>query len=272
MERTDSRVVTNRPRAVVVVPTYNERENVARLIPEVLRYPEFDLLVVDDGSPDGTAGEVRSAQQRAEHAGRLHLIERESKLGLGTAYVAGFKWALQRNYTHIIEMDADFSHHPAALPRLLAASRNADLVLGSRYVRGGRTVDWSWRRKLISRAGSAYARLMLNVDVRDLTGGFKCFRRHVLELIDLESVSATGYAFQIELTYRTIQRGLRVVEIPITFADRRVGESKMSRAIVTEAMLRVPLLRLGPAQRPARAPGRAFAPQTAVARPRRVID
>jgi dolichol-phosphate mannosyltransferase len=272
MVNSDSRAATNRPRAVVVVPTYNERENIARLIPEVLRYPEFDLLVVDDGSPDGTADEVRSAQGLAQHAGRLHLVERESKLGLGTAYVAGFKWAMQRNYTHIIEMDADFSHHPAALPRLLAASRNADLVLGSRYVRGGRIVDWPWHRKLISRAGSIYARSLLNLPVRDLTGGFKCFRRHVLELIDLESVSATGYAFQIELTYRAIQRGFRIVEIPITFADRRVGESKMSRAIVTEAMLRVPLLRLGPTQWPARVPRRSFAPQTAVARSRRVVD
>jgi dolichol-phosphate mannosyltransferase len=263
--------VTTGPRAVVVVPTYNECDNIDRLIPAILRYPEFDLLVVDDGSPDGTALRVRDAQ--THYPERLHLIERDGKLGLGTAYITGFTWALERNYTHIIEMDADFSHHPAALPRLLAASRNADLVLGSRYVRGGRTVNWPWHRKLISRAGSTYARLMLGVNVRDLTGGFKCFRRHVLELIDLDSVSATGYAFQIELTFRTLQRGFRVVEIPITFADRCAGESKMSRAIVTEAMLKVPRLRF---QRPTRRrpvqPARPLAPRAIGAQPRRVGD
>ena len=270
MASKDHGAVATRPRAIVVVPTYNECDNIVQLIPDILRYPDFDVLVVDDGSPDGTAAEVRAAQ--AEHAGRLHLLERDAKLGLGTAYIAGFNWALQRNYTHIIEMDADFSHHPAALPRLLAASRNADVVLGSRYVRGGRTVNWPLHRKVISRAGSAYARRVLGVNVRDLTGGFKCFRRHVLELMDLENVSATGYAFQIELTYRAIQRGFRVVEIPITFADRRIGESKMSRAIVVEAMLSVPRLRFRPADRRAVQPARPLAPQTAGGQPRRVGD
>ena len=255
-------------RALVVVPTYNEHDNIVKLIPDIVRYPSFDVLVVDDGSPDGTADAVREAQR--VYRERVHLIERSGKQGLGTAYLTGFRWALQRNYTHIVEMDADYSHHPAVLPRLLAASRNSDLVLGSRYVRGGRTVDWPWRRKLVSRAGSAYARTVLGVEVRDLTGGFKCFRRHVLERIDLDSVSATGYAFQIELTYRALKRGFRVVEIPITFADRRFGQSKMSRSIITEAILSVPLLRFGRAERQRVAPrNRPLSPQPVTLRSRR---
>jgi dolichol-phosphate mannosyltransferase len=232
-------------RALVVMPTYCERANVGQIIPDVLLHQGIDVLVVDDGSPDGTADVVRALE--VEYRGRVHLIEREGKLGLGTAYLAGFRWALARDYTHIIEMDADFSHHPAALPRLLQASRYADLVIGSRYIPGGRTVNWPAYRKLISRGGSLYARSLLKLPVRDLTGGFKCFRRYVLESIDLDSVDSTGYAFQIELTYRAAHQGFHLAEIPITFAERKHGESKMDRSIVREAILCV--LRLRFAQR-----------------------
>lgn len=232
----------DRLRALVVMPTYCERENVDQIVPVILAHEDIEVLVVDDGSPDGTADAVRVLA--AQHPRRVHLIEREGKLGLGTAYLTGFRWALARDYTHIIEMDADFSHHPATLPRLLQASRYAELVIGSRYVPGGRTVNWSAGRKLISRGGSLYARSLLNLPVRDLTGGFKCFRRFVLESIDLDSVDSTGYAFQIELTYRAANRGFRIAEIPITFAERRFGESKMDATIVAEAVLRVLQLRL----------------------------
>jgi dolichol-phosphate mannosyltransferase len=207
-----------------------------------MQHPGFELLIVDDGSPDGTASVVR--ELAALYPGRVHLIEREGKLGIGKAYIAGFTWALDRDYTHILEMDADFSHHPSTLPRLLQASRHADLVIGSRYIPGGRTVNWPQVRKLISRGGSLYARTVLGVPIRDLTGGFKCFRRHVLESIDFSSVSSTGYAFQIELTWRAAQLGYHIVEVPITFAERERGESKMSAGIVAEAMLRVLQLRL----------------------------
>ncbi|MEX1158099.1 MAG: polyprenol monophosphomannose synthase [Thermomicrobiales bacterium] len=229
-------------RALVILPTYNERDNVRQIIPAILAHDGIEALVVDDGSPDGTAAAVR--ELAATHPGRVHLIEREGKFGLGTAYLNGFAWALARDYTHVIEMDADLSHHPAALRRLLQASRHADLVIGSRYVSGGRTVNWPAHRKLISRGGSIYARLLLNLPVRDLTGGFKCFRRLVLESIDLETVDSTGYAFQIELTYRAAISGFRIAEIPITFAERLRGESKMDSRIVIEAFVRVVRLRL----------------------------
>lgn len=233
-------------RALVVMPTYCERENVERIVPEVLAHDGVDVLVVDDGSPDGTADVVRALQ--AVSPDRVHLIERAGKQGLGTAYLTGFRWALTRDYTHIIEMDADFSHHPASLPRLLQASRYADLVIGSRYIPGGRTVGWPIHRKLISLGGSIYARLLLGLPVRDLTGGFKCFRRYVLESIDLDSVNSTGYAFQIELTFRAANQGFRIAEIPITFAERIRGRSKMDRSIVLEAVLCVARLRLSQAR------------------------
>jgi len=224
------------------MPTYCERQNVIQILPAILAHDGIDVLIVDDASPDGTADAVRVFA--AEHPARVHLIERERKLGLGTAYLTGFQWALARDYTHIIEMDADLSHHPAALPRLLQASRHADLVIGSRYVPGGRTVNWPAHRKLISRGGSLYARWLLRLPVRDLTGGFKCFRRVVLESIDLDSVDTTGYAFQIELTYQAVKRGFSIAEIPITFAERRHGVSKMDSKIVVEAILCVLRLRL----------------------------
>lgn len=226
---------------LVIIPTYNERSNLAALLPRILHDPHIHVLVVDDNSPDGTAALVQDLTH--EYPGRLFLIRRTSKLGLGTAYLAGFRWALARDYDLICEMDADFSHDPALLPRLLAAARGADLVLGSRYVAGGSTANWSMLRRLISQAGSAYARTILGVPYQDLTGGFKCFRRAVLEAIDLDTVQATGYAFQIELTYRAHQAGFRIVEIPIVFEERRAGKSKMSPGIMFEALLRVWQLR-----------------------------
>jgi len=233
--------VSNSDRACVVLPTYDERENLARIVPAILAAaPELDVLVVDDSSPDGT-GEL--ADELAARDRRVRVLHRPRKQGLGRAYLAGFDVALREGYRRILEMDADFSHDPAALPALLAASRDADLVLGSRYVPGGGTANWGLGRRLLSRGGSFYARTILGVPIRDLTGGFKCFRREVLERIDLPSVRTAGYAFQIELTYRALRRGFRVVEVPIIFTDRRVGQSKMTRAIVLEALWKVWSLR-----------------------------
>ena len=226
--------MSNAARACVVLPTYDERENVAAIVPAILAAsPELDVLVVDDGSPDGTGA---LAQELAGREPRVRVLHRQRKEGLGRAYLAGFEVALGAGYGRILEMDADFSHDPSRLPALLATSRDADLVLGSRYVPGGGTRNWGLGRRLLSRGGSLYARLILGVPVRDLTGGFKCFRREVLERIDLRSVTSAGYAFQIELTYRAIRRGFKVMEVPITFVDRRVGKSKMSRRIVAEAL------------------------------------
>lgn len=231
------------PKPLVVVPTYNERENLPRLLDAVHEHlPSAHVLVVDDGSPDGT-GEIADARAAADD--RIHVLHRAGKLGLGTAYLTGFAWGLERDYTHIFEMDADFSHDPAMLPRFLEAAQEADVVLGSRWVRGGGTVGWPLKRRLLSRGGSLYARTILGVDVRDLTGGFKCFRRRVLEAIDLSAVQTVGYGFQIELTWRALQQGFRVVEIPIRFADRVAGQSKMSGRIFMEALTLVWKLRLG---------------------------
>jgi dolichol-phosphate mannosyltransferase len=222
----------NEHRACVVLPTYNERENLPQIVPAILAAsPAADVLVVDDNSPDGTGA---LADALAAHDRRVRVLHRPRKEGLGRAYLAGFAEALRSGYGRIVEMDADFSHDPARLPVLLAT--DADLVLGSRYVAGGGTVNWGLGRRILSRGGSLYARTILGVPVRDLTGGFKCFRRQALERLDLGSVRSSGYAFQIELTFRAIRRGLKVVEVPITFADRRVGKSKMSRRIVAEAL------------------------------------
>ena len=234
--------MTNAGRACVVLPTYNERDNLPAVVPAILAAsPELDVLVVDDGSPDGTGA---LAQELAEREPRVRVLHRRRKEGLGRAYLAGFEVALRAGYGRILEMDADFSHDPGRLPALLAASREADLVLGSRYAPGGGTRNWGMGRRLLSRGGSLYARLILGVGVRDLTGGFKCFRREVLERIDLHTVTTAGYAFQIELTYRALRAGFRVVEVPIVFADRRVGQSKMTRAIVLEALWKVWGIRL----------------------------
>ena len=232
-------------RACVVLPTYNEIDNLPQIVPFILAAArELDVLVVDDNSPDGT-GAV--ADRLAQESPRVRVLHRPRKEGLGRAYLAGFEVALRAGYGRILEMDADFSHDPARLPALLAASRESDLVLGSRYVEGGGTVNWGIARQLLSKGGSLYARTILGLPIRDLTGGFKCFRREVLERLDLPSVRSTGYAFQIELTYRAIKRGFRVVEVPITFVDRRVGKSKMSRAIVAEALWKVWKIRFDPA-------------------------
>ena len=229
--------------ALVCIPTYNERDNLEPIVRAVLAAdPRVDILVVDDNSPDGT-GELADRLAAAEP--RVRVLHREKKQGLGRAYLHAFRWALAEPYTFVIEMDADFSHDPSYLPTLLdSAQAGADLVLGSRYVSGGGTVNWGVGRKLISRGGSLYARSILGVGVRDLTGGFKCFHRRVLESLDLDAVQSSGYAFQIELTYRTLRKGFRVREIPIVFEDRRVGQSKMSRRIFLEALTMVWKLRL----------------------------
>jgi dolichol-phosphate mannosyltransferase len=230
------------PRPLIVMPTYNEIENLPRILDAALAaLPEAHMLVVDDGSPDGT-GDL--ADRRAEADDRIHVLHRTEKAGLGRAYLAGFGWALERDYTHVFEMDADFSHPADRLPALLAATEDADVALGSRWVKGGGTVGWPLKRQLISRGGSFYARRVLGVDIRDLTGGFKCFRREVLEALDFDAISAVGYGFQIELTWRALQKGFRVVEVPITFTDRVRGQSKMSGAIFAEALKLVWKLRL----------------------------
>ncbi len=224
-------------RALVCLPTYDERDNVEPVVEAILAAaPGVEVLVVDDDSPDGTG---RVADQLSARDGRVHVLHRAAKQGLGKAYLAGFAWALERGYGLVLEMDADFSHDPGYLPALLAAAERADLVLGSRYVPGGGTENWGLARRLLSRGGSLYARVILGVPIRDLTGGFKCFRREVLEAIDLSTVECSGYAFQIELTWRALRKGFRVVEVPIVFVDRRVGQSKMSRRIVLEAVRKV---------------------------------
>jgi len=229
-------------KTIIVIPTYNERGNLSELI---RRLEDLDLavhaLVVDDNSPDGT-GEL--AEGLAAARPWLRVLHRPGKAGLGTAYLEGFRLALKLGYEAIGEMDADLSHSPAYLPAMLEALEGADLVLGSRYARGGGTRNWGPLRRLISRGGSLYSQLILGVGIHDLTGGFKLFRRSVLEGLDLSAVRSNGCSFQIEMTYRALRRGYRVVEVPIVFEDRRVGKSKLSRQVVLEAMLMVPRLRL----------------------------
>jgi dolichol-phosphate mannosyltransferase len=231
-------------KAVVCLPTYNERENLGRMVRALGAVLPADgrVLVIDDDSPDGTG---RLADELAAELDFVDVLHRTKKEGLGPAYLAGFRTALAGGADLVLEMDCDFSHSPDDVPRLIAAAESADLVLGSRYVQGG-GVDGSWGmlRRIVSRGGSLYASLLLGLRVRDLTGGFKCFRRRVLETIDLDRVGARGYAFQIELTYRAVRGGFEVVEVPIRFVDRDAGTSKMSRAIVAEAIWKVPLLRL----------------------------
>jgi len=226
----------------LILPTYNEAENLEAIVAAArAKLPESArVLIVDDDSPDGS-GEI--ADRLAAEDDRIDVLHRPGKEGIGPAYLAGFRRALAGGAGLVLEMDADFSHDPAYLPRLLEAAERADLVLGSRYVAGGAVADWGPLRRAISRGGSAYSRLVLGVGVRDLTGGFKCFRREVLEAIDLDRVASRGYAFQVEMTYRAIEGGFRVVEVPIVFRDRRAGHSKMDRAIVAEAAWQVPLLR-----------------------------
>jgi dolichol-phosphate mannosyltransferase len=224
-------------RIVVIIPTYNERDTLAPIVARVrTSVPEADVLVADDNSPDGTG---RIADELAAADDRVRVMHRLGKEGLGAAYLAGFAWALQEGYDVIVEMDADGSHQPEQLPRLLAALEDADLVLGSRWVPGGRTENWPASRQFISRGGSAYTRLMLGIPLRDVTGGFRAFRASTLRALDLDEVASQGYCFQIDLAWRAVQRGLRVVEVPITFVERTQGASKMSRKIVVEALWRV---------------------------------
>ena len=233
-------------RALVVIPTYNESVNLPQILPQVLAQDErIDVLVVDDNSPDGTG---RMADELAQSNPRIHVLHREGKLGLGTAYITGFKWALERAYDYVFEMDADFSHDPGHLKQFLKAMEDAptpDIVLGSRYLEGRVTVvNWPMGRLMLSYLANIYARWITGLRIWDLTGGFKCFRRRVLEAIDLSKVRSNGYAFQIEMSVRAWRKGFKLKEIPIVFVDRTEGQSKMNRAIVREAVWMVPRLRL----------------------------
>jgi dolichol-phosphate mannosyltransferase len=233
---------TNGVRALVVVPTYDEADNVPRLIPTILaQAPFIDVLIVDDGSPDGTAHLVKAMQKEST---RIHLIERPGKMGLGTAYVAGFKFAITRGYDLVFEMDADFSHDPAEINNFLKKAAEADLVIGSRYTNGVRVLNWPIKRLLLSYFANVYTRFMIGLPLHDATGGFKCYRRAVLEAINLDRIRSNGYAFQIEMSYKAWKKGFTLVEIPIVFHDRRSGFSKMSRSIVYEALFMLWKLRL----------------------------
>ncbi|MFQ5550171.1 MAG: polyprenol monophosphomannose synthase [Gemmatimonadales bacterium] len=229
-------------RALVIIPTYDEAENLPEIVPRVLEQDDrIDVLVVDDSSPDGT-GEI--ADRMAREKDRIHVLHRPAKAGLGRAYLAGFRWALDRDYEYIFEMDADFSHDPNHLTTFLAAAQNADLVLGSRYLDGKVTVvNWPIRRLMLSYWANVYARVVTGHRLHDATGGFKCFRRRVLEAVDLDEVHSNGYAFQIEMSFRAWRKGFKIIEIPIVFTDRTDGQSKMSRAIVREAIWMVWRLR-----------------------------
>jgi len=226
-------------RVLVVVPTYNERDNLELIAGRLhAAVPDADLLVVDDASPDGT-GQI--ADRMAEQSDWVHVLHREGKAGLGAAYVAGFLWAAEKDYDVVVEMDADGSHAPEQLPDLLRGLEDADLVLGSRYVAGGQVVNWPKSRELLSRGGNAYTRLLLRLPLRDATGGYRAYRRTVLDDLPLAEISSQGYCFQVDLAWQTWRRGFRVVEVPITFVERERGESKMSRKIVAEALWRVTL-------------------------------
>jgi dolichol-phosphate mannosyltransferase len=227
---------TDLGRVLVIIPTYNERENVGRIVPAVLAAAPVDVLIADDNSPDGTG---RLADELAAGDSRVHVLHRPGKQGLGAAYLAGFAWGLERGYDVLVEMDADGSHRPQDLPRLLAALSDADLVLGSRWVPGGSVVNWPKSREWLSRGGNTYARRMLQIPLGDATGGFRAFRADTLRAIDLATVDSQGYIFQVDLAQRVLDQGLRVVEVPITFVEREHGTSKMSRTIVGEAMWRV---------------------------------
>jgi dolichol-phosphate mannosyltransferase len=230
--------VTRAARPLIVVPTYNEVENIDELLAGIGEHAPFaEVLFVDDSSRDGTLDRIRAHRDRRE--GKIHLLQRPGKMGLGTAYVAGFKWALRGSYDAVQEMDADLSHDPADLPRTLDFPESRHVVIGSRYVAGGSTVNWGLSRKLISSFGNVYARTILGLPVRDLTGGFNAWRREVLETVPLDEIRSEGYAFQIEMKHRAVRAGFALHEIPIVFTDRRVGQSKMSWRVALEAMIRV---------------------------------
>lgn len=230
------------PKILVVTPTYNEAENIPRLIPAILgQAPNIDFLIVDDGSPDGTGAIVKEIMKTNPH---VHLIERQGKQGLGTAYVAGFRHAIENGYDLVFEMDADFSHNPNDIPTFLAAIEDHDLVIGSRYINGVRVLDWPMNRLLLSYSANVYTQIITGIPVRDATGGFKCYRIEALKAIDLDKIRSNGYAFQIEMSFKVWKKGFRLVEIPIIFADRRVGVSKMSKNIIYEAVFMLMSLRL----------------------------
>lgn len=231
-------------KVLIIIPTYNEAENISSLIPEVLEQDEMvEVLVVDDNSPDGT-GEI--VADLAKDNPRIHLLERQGKMGLGSAYITGFKYALEHGYEYVIEMDADFSHSPSDIPRLLKEIKDCDLVIGSRYISGVNVVNWPIRRLLLSIFASRYVRFVTRMPVKDPTAGFKCFRREVLESLDLDNIISDGYSFQIEIHYKTWKSGWRIKEIPVVFTERRDGKSKMSKKIVWEAALIVWKLRFFP--------------------------
>jgi dolichol-phosphate mannosyltransferase len=229
-------------KTLIIIPTYNERENIGNIVPLVLeKDPSIHVLIVDDNSPDGT-GEIADSMSREND--RISVIHRQNKAGLGTAYITGFKFALEKDFDLIFEMDCDFSHDPKYLPHFLQAIRNADLVLGSRYISGVNVINWPMSRLLLSYFANVYSRMVTGLRVKDATGGFKCFRREVLEAIELDRVKSNGYSFQIEMSFRAWKKGFRIKEIPIVFEDRKVGQSKMSKKIVREAIWMVWRLRL----------------------------
>lgn len=232
----------NSEKILVIIPTYNELQNIKNLIPEVLSKDErIDILIVDDNSPDNTADYVEELSKSNQ---RVKLIKRPFKMGLGTAYLSGFKYALEKSYDYIFEMDADFSHDPDEIPAFIEAIKDADLVLGSRYINGVRVLNWPMQRLLLSFFASVYTKIITGLPVRDATGGYKCFRRKVLESIDLDRVKSNGYSFQIEMTFKAYKKGFRIKEIPIVFVDRVKGKSKMSKKIVREAVIMVWILRI----------------------------
>ncbi|NWF50118.1 MAG: polyprenol monophosphomannose synthase [Ignavibacteriaceae bacterium] len=232
----------NSEKILVIIPTYNELQNIKNLIPEVLSKDErIDILIVDDNSPDNTADYVEELSKSNQ---RVKLIKRPFKMGLGTAYLSGFKYALEKSYDYIFEMDADFSHDPDEIPAFIEAIQDADLVLGSRYINGVRVLNWPMQRLLLSFFASVYTKIITGLPVRDATGGYKCFRRKVLESIDLDRVKSNGYSFQIEMTFKAYKKGFRIKEIPIVFVDRVKGKSKMSKKIVREAVIMVWILRI----------------------------
>lgn len=230
-------------KTLVIIPTYNEKENILRIMEEVLALsPDIEILIVDDGSPDGTAGLIK---ERQKEIARIHLIERPGKLGLGTAYITGFKWGIGRQFDYLIEMDADFSHPPLKVLELIqACEEGADLAIGSRYVHGGKVTDWPWDRLFLSYGASVYVRMITGMPVKDPTAGFVCYKRKVLESLDLDAIQFIGYAFQIEMKYKSWYKGFKIKEIPITFTDRVAGTSKMHGGIIKEAALGVIQLRL----------------------------
>ena len=228
--------------ALIIIPTYNERENIVLIIPEIKKVlPQVHILVVDDSSPDGTAQSVR---EMASTISDVYLLERPQKNGLGRAYISGFQWALQRSYQFIFEMDADFSHDPKYLPDFLNAIKENDLVIGSRYISGVNVINWPMSRLLLSYCGNKFASILTGISVKDCTGGFKCFRRELLEKLDMEKISSSGYSFQVEINYYAWKMGFRIAEIPIVFTDRKYGDSKMSTKIIREAFLLIWKLRL----------------------------